>query len=158
MNVAAYVDASYGKSHTGCVITLGAAGPVHVRSSKQKLVTKSSTEAEVVGLSDCAGQAIHVRNFVLSQGYEVGPAIIYEDNLGCMALMKRGAPGSDRTRHMSIRHFWLTERVADGEVTIQHLTTKDMPANLLTKPVQGSQFVHERDMVMNWKVSAVCAV
>ena len=35
-----------------------AGGPVHVKSSKQKLVTKSSTEAELVALSDYARQAL----------------------------------------------------------------------------------------------------
>ena len=55
-----YVDASYGvhadgKSHTGMTISLGR-GAVHVRSSKQKIVTKSSTEGELVGLTDSLGQ------------------------------------------------------------------------------------------------------
>eukprot|EP00428_Durinskia_dybowskii_P086402 CAMPEP_0170436806 /NCGR_PEP_ID=MMETSP0117_2-20130122/44342_1 /TAXON_ID=400756 /ORGANISM="Durinskia baltica, Strain CSIRO CS-38" /LENGTH=226 /DNA_ID=CAMNT_0010696875 /DNA_START=55 /DNA_END=736 /DNA_ORIENTATION=+ len=53
-----YVDASYGmhadgKSHTGLCISLGT-GPVFARSAKQHIVTKSSTEAELVGCSDLA--------------------------------------------------------------------------------------------------------
>mmetsp|Transcript_9589 Transcript_9589/g.9388 ORF Transcript_9589/g.9388 Transcript_9589/m.9388 type:complete len:153 (+) Transcript_9589:452-910(+) len=116
MNVSAYIDAAYGvhqqcrKSHTGCVIVLGEAGPLFSKSSKQKIVTKSSTEAELVRLSDTASQAIHLRNFIIAQGYEVGPAIIYQDNMSCMALMKRGGPGSERSRHINIRHFWLSEK------------------------------------------------
>ena len=81
-----------GKSHTGCSIVLVDGGPLYNKSTKQKIVTKSSTEAELVGLSDTASQAIHLRNFVMAQGYEVGPAVIYQDNLSCMALMKRGGP------------------------------------------------------------------
>ena len=60
MTVRAFIDASYGvhqaseKSHTGCAIVLGEAGVLSARSSKQKLVTKSSTEADFVGLSDSA--------------------------------------------------------------------------------------------------------
>jgi hypothetical protein len=87
-DVSAYIDAAYavhttsGRSHTGCTITLGR-GPVHVKSSKQKTVTKSSTEAELMGLSDMAGQAIHLRNFVIAQGYTLGPAILYQDNMSC---------------------------------------------------------------------------
>ena len=106
MEVKAYIDAAYGvhqesgKSHTGCSIVLGGMGPVYAKSGKQSIVTKSSTEAEIVGLSDTASQAIHVRNFILSQGYEVGPAIIYQDNLSCMALMKRGNPCSAKSRHI----------------------------------------------------------
>lgn len=56
--VYAYVDASYGvhsdmKSHTGSVISLGK-GTIYGKSSTQKLNTKSSTESELVGLSDSA--------------------------------------------------------------------------------------------------------
>jgi hypothetical protein len=156
MTVKAYIDAAYGvhqdsgKSHTGCVIVLGACGPLLAKSSKQKIVTKSSTEAELVGLSDTATLAIHLRNFVLDQGYEIGPAVVYQDNMSCMALMKRGGPGSERSRHINIRHFWLKERVAKGEVIIEHLGTEKMFANVLTKPVQGAQFARERMGLTNW--------
>lgn len=157
MVVRAYIDAAYGvhqdsgKSHTGCSIVLGEAGPLFAKSAKQKIVTKSSTEAELVGLSDTASQAIHLRNFIIAQGYETGPAVIYQDNMSCMALIKRGGPGSERSRHINIRHFWLNEKVAQEEVLIEHLGTADMFANILTKPVQGAQFDRERQGLTNWK-------
>jgi predicted lactoylglutathione lyase len=156
MTVKAYIDAAYGvhqdsgKSHTGCAVVLGDAGPVFSKSAKQKIVTKSSTEAELVGLSDTASQAIHLRNLIVAQGYELGPAVVYQDNLSCMALIKRGGPGSERSRHIHIRYFWLTEKVTQGEVELQHLGTADMFANILTKPVQGAQFERERLGLTNW--------
>jgi hypothetical protein len=64
MEVRTYIDAGYGvhtssgKSHTGCVVVIGEGGPVYNKSSKQKIVTKSSTEAELVGLSDSVSQAL----------------------------------------------------------------------------------------------------
>ena len=69
VSVTAHVDASFGchengKSHTGVCITLGD-GPVFVRSVKQKIVTKSSTEAELVALSDEAGLYSTSRIFLL---------------------------------------------------------------------------------------------
>ena len=158
MTVKAYIDAAYGvhqdtgKSHTGCAVVLGEAGPIFSKSAKQKIVTKSSTEAELVGLSDTASQAIHLRNLIVAQGYELGPAVVYQDNLSCMALIKRGGPGSERSRHIHIRYFWLTEKVAQGEVELQHLGTEDMFANILTKPVQGAQFERERLGLTNWQV------
>ena len=53
-----YVDASYGvhvdgKSHTGANITLGK-GTIYAKSSKQMVMSKSSTEAELIVLSDSA--------------------------------------------------------------------------------------------------------
>ena len=70
----AYIDAAYGvhqesgKSHTGCAAVLGDAGLTFSKAAKQKIVTKSSTEAELVGLSDTASQAIHLRNLIIAQG------------------------------------------------------------------------------------------
>ena len=66
--VYAYVDASYGvhsdmKSHTGSVISLGK-GVIYGKSSTQKLNTKSSTESELIGLSDSANQILWVRDFM----------------------------------------------------------------------------------------------
>jgi hypothetical protein len=99
MSLKVFIDAAYGvhkesgKSHTGCAIVLGEGGPLYAKSCEQKIVTKSSTEAEIVGLSDTASQAIHTRNFLEAQGHSIGPATIYQDNKSCMALIKRGGPG-----------------------------------------------------------------
>ena len=62
MNIEAFIDSSFAvhqsaKSHTGGVITIGN-GVVHCKSSKQKLNSKSSTEAELIGLSDYLPQVI----------------------------------------------------------------------------------------------------
>jgi hypothetical protein len=38
-----------------------------------------------------------------------------------------------------------TTLVDKGEAIIKHLETKDMYANVLTKPLQGSQFFSETD-------------
>ena len=156
MSVGAYIDAAYGvhtssgKSHSGCAIVLGGGGPVFVKSTKQKIVVKSSTEAELVALSDNTSQAIWVRNFVIAQGYDVGPVVIHQDNLSCMALMKRGSPASERSRHIGIRYFWVKERVDGKEAIVRYLSTDKMFANVMTKPVQGKQFINERDCLTNW--------
>lgn len=153
--VRAHVDASYGvhtssgRSHTGCAITIGT-GPVLAKSAKQRIVTKSSTEAELVGLSDMASQAIHVNEFLREQGVATGPAVLGQGNLSTIALTRRGGPGSERSRHIAIRYFWLKERIDDGDVAVEHVPTGDMVANTLTKPVQGAQFARERDALTGW--------
>ena len=150
------VDAAYrvhadGKSHTGSCIVIGDMGAVHCKSCKQQIVTKSSTEAVLVALSDSANQGIHVRNFLIAQGYSMDPIIIYEDNLSCMALMERGRSAAERTRLIKIRYFWVIERVNTGETTIRHMRTTEMYANLLMKPLQGGQFVAERFALTGWR-------
>ena len=152
-----FVDAAYGvhpdgKSHTGTCVMIGEAGPVHVRSNKQSIVTKSSTEAELVGTSDSCNEAFYIRNFIIAQGTSTGPVTLYQDNLSTMALLENGKSSNIRTRHIQIRYFWTRERVDEGELEVVHLRTEEMgPANILTKPVQGAQFVLERQQLTNWE-------
>ena len=155
MEVSTQIDAAYGvhvdgKSHTGSSVSIGDGATVHSKSSKQKNVTKSSTEAELVALSDSATQGLHVRNFMREQGHDVGPLVIYQDNLSTMALIEKGRSTSERSRHIDIRFFWLKERVDAGEAVIRHLSTKSMFANILTKPLQGAQFKTEREGLTGW--------
>ena len=60
---------------------MGKTGAVHCKSAKQQIVTKSSTEAELVALSDSASKGLNTRNFAMAQGYQCGPVIIYQDNM-----------------------------------------------------------------------------
>ena len=154
-----HFDAAYGvhpdgKSHTGACLMLGDAGPVLAESCRQQIVTKSSTEAELVALSDSTNQLLHLRQFLLAQGHPQGPATIYQDNMSCMALQDKGRSTSKRTRHINIRYFWTKEQCTNGEITIVHRTTELMgAANVMTKPTQGSQFENERYQLTNYENS-----
>ena len=70
--------------------------------------------------------------------------------MSAMALIKRGGPASEKSRHIAIRHVWVKERVDAGEAVVRHLPTAQMFVNVMTKPLQGQQFVAERAMLTNW--------
>jgi hypothetical protein len=151
--IKAYVDASYGvhddgKSHTGLMVSIGA-GPISIKSSKQKIVTKSSTEAELISASDEASEALGNRDFLIAQGELDEPAILYQDNMSTIAMINNGSSKSSRTRHINIRHFWMKERVDMGELSIVYLPTDDMIADILTKPLQGEKFLKLRELLLN---------
>ena len=76
-----------------------------------------------------------------AQGYHVKDTIVYQDNQSAILLEKNGrASSGKRTRHINIRYFFVTDRVANGEVTIEYCPTKEMLADYFTKPLQGAQF------------------
>ena len=154
IRVTAYVDASFAthssdmKSHTGVYITLGK-GAIYCRSSKQKLVTKSSTEAELVGISDALPQIIWFKHFLEAQGHLAMPAHIWEDNMSTICLAKTGRSCSERSRHIEIRFFWIHDFLTSGQVTLEHLHTDKMIADMFTKPLQGSKFKTFRFSCLN---------
>ena len=149
-----WVDASYAthrdmKSHTGQVMSLGK-GAVYSSSSKQKINTKSSTEAELVGVDDAMGQIIWTRNFLQSQGYSADKNIIYQDNMSAMLLENNGKlSSSKRTKHINVRYFFITDRIKNNEVEVQHCPTDDLVADYNTKPLQGMKFKQYRSQIMN---------
>jgi len=149
-----WVDAAYGvhhdmKSHTGGTMTMGR-GSVYSTSTKQKLVTRSSTEAEIVGVHDVIPQLIWTANFLEGQGMTVGESILYQDNTSSILIEKNGRSSSTkRTRHMNIRYFFIKDLVDSKKVRIDHCGTPDMVADFFTKPLQGTQFRKLRDQIMN---------
>jgi hypothetical protein len=79
-----WVDVSFAtrnkmKSQSGGTMSLGN-GSIYSLSRKQKLNTTSSTEAELVGVSDAMPQVIWTRHFLMAQGIKVAHTILYQDN------------------------------------------------------------------------------
>ena len=158
LSVTAYIDASYAvhwdlKSHTGSIITLGK-GPVYSKSGIQRLNTTSSAESELVALSDSTGQVLWTKQFLEHQGYKVGPATVYEDNQSAIRLAENGRSNSSRTRHIAIRYFFISDRIASGEIKVEYLNTTDMIADILTKPLQGALFRRLCSLLLNWDTSS----
>lgn len=87
-----WVDAAYAmhcdmKSHTGGVVSFGT-GAVMSKSTKQKLNTKSSTEAKLVGASDYLPHAIWAKKFLEEQGYIFTENKFFQDNQSAMKIEK----------------------------------------------------------------------
>lgn len=149
----ASIDAAYGvhndgKSHTGAMMTLGK-GCISAKSSKQKIVSKSSSEAELIAVSDYISNVIHAKDLLQEIGYDVGPAILKQDNKSTIKLIERGRPASERTRHIAIRFFFIKDRVDNKEISIHYCPTDDITADVLTKPLVGAKFYKHRAILLN---------
>ena len=148
-----WVDAAYAvhadmRSHTGGVISFGRGG-IACKSSKQKLNTKSSTEAEFVGASDYLPNTIWVKMFMEAQGYKINESILEQDNESAIKLEKNGRTSAGpKSRHIHIRYFWLKDRLKSENISVRHCPTLQMLADFFTKPLQGNLFRRFRDVVL----------
>jgi RecA-family ATPase len=143
VTVKGYVDASHAvhkdlKSQSGCSISLGI-GSVFVSSKKQKTVAKSSTEAEIIALSDNVGMVLSLREFLEELGVQVSEAIIYQDNTSAICMANSGVAKGDTLRHIRIRLAQLKELLGDegNKLRLEYLPTEDMVADILTKAIHG---------------------
>ena len=110
-------------------------------STKQKLITRSSTESELVAVDDLMPAILWTRNFLGAQGYETAEHIVYQDNRSAILLEKNGkASSSKRTKHINIRYFFVTDRISKGDMSVEWCPTEDMTGDFFTKPTQGSVY------------------
>jgi hypothetical protein len=153
-NVYWWVDASYTshedmKGHTGATMSLGY-GSVYSSSTKQRIVTRSSTEGEMVGVYDAMPQILWTKRFLQAQGFSGNDTVLYQDNKSSILLEKNGRMSSSkRTKHMNVRYFFIKDQVDAKEVRIEYCPTENMIADFFTKPLTGTLFFKLRDLIMN---------
>ena len=83
------------------------------------------------------------------QGYDTGPLTIHQDNKSTILLAENGIlSSSKRTKHINIRYYFIKDRIDRKEINIIYCPTSAMVADYFTKPLQGSQFIRFRDMIM----------
>jgi len=120
-------------NHTGCLLMLGG-GAVYTSSTKQRLNTNSSTEAELVCVNDAMAQILWTRKFLAAKRLDNSGSIIHQDNQSAMLLEKHGKSSrSKRTRHMDVRYYYINDYIAVKEVEVKYCPTGEMLADFFTK-------------------------
>jgi len=147
-------DASFGihadgKSHSGLVMSLGKrSAPVQVWSRKQKAVSTSSTQAELMALTEAIEEVMWMRRLLGDLGYPaILPTPMEQDNTSAMIVAQNGNKAKGRAYH--VKHFWVRERVTNGDIALVHVPTELIAADGLTKPLIGSKF-------RQWRTEVLC--
>jgi hypothetical protein len=119
-------------------------------SNKQKIPSKSSTKSEIIGLYNKTSNILWTCNFLKAQGYAISTNIVYQDNMSTLLLAKNGyILSSKRTKHIKAKYFFICHYHNSHELDLQYCPTKQMWADVLTKPVQGPKFQSMRAFLMN---------
>ena len=118
------------------------------RSKKQRTVALSSTEAKYMASTEATQESVWLKAFMceLDEMKNDEAVKIYEDNQGSIVLAKN-PEFRKRTKHIDIRYHFVHEKVPDGQVLLQYCATKNMKADLMTKPIPAAQFEYLRGML-----------
>jgi hypothetical protein len=110
-------------------------GAISWKSRKQATVSLSSTEAEYKALSDSCKEGLWLRHILSELQLRPSTAIpLHVDNEGAEALAKNPEHHA-RTKHIHARYHFIRECIQLDEVNLLHVSTKDMLADMLTKPL-----------------------
>jgi len=167
LKVYAYVDSNYAtntetrKSVTGYIITIGGC-LINWTSKTQPSVTLSSTEAEYVAASMCAGEIKFLQMLMeeLMPNERFRPATLFEDNTGAMFLMENQAVGN-RTKHIDIRWHHMREMMTgdDPRLSVRFVPSAENFADLETKNVTEAVHKHLAERLTNGRIAeAIFAV
>ena len=139
-----FTDADWGgdrddRRSIGAYIVKVGSGAVSWKSKKQTCIALSSTEAEYVTLCQVAKECEWLLEFLGGLGF-VGQhgLIAHVDNTGAISLAKN-LVFHNRSKHIDIQYHFTRRLVRKGRLGLAYLPTKEMLADLLTKPLPRAQ-------------------
>ena len=145
----AYCDADYAgdidtrRSTTGYVYILNG-GAISWSSRLQPTVAASTTEAEYMAAAYSIKEGLWLRTLLRDLGMEIGTITICADNQSAIKLLKNPV-FSMRSKHIDVIYHFARERVALKDITFKYISTKEMIADALTKPLPAAKFYYCRD-------------
>jgi transposase InsO family protein len=135
-----YADADYVNNLTDARSTSGfvfiSNGPLSWKSRRQHLTALSTTEAELIALSEAVKEASWLSSLLkemklICASYKIP---VHEDNAGCLALVT-GKRTPARTKHQAVRIGFVRDMIGLGVINVVRCATADMIADPLTKPL-----------------------
>ncbi|CAA7028220.1 unnamed protein product [Microthlaspi erraticum] len=122
-----YCDSDYAadmdkrRSISGIVFTLGG-NRISWKSSLQKTVALSTTEAEYVALADAAKEAVWLKGLMNELGFKQEAVDIYCDSQSAIALVKN-AVHHERTKHIDVKLHFLRDLISMAKIRVLKIAT-----------------------------------
>ena len=133
-----YVDADWAgdkvdrKSTTGYVIRFFG-NVIYWKTRKQGSVTKSSTAAEYVALSEAVSEIKVIINLLKDFKIKIEkPVKIYEDNSGAIAIAKFGNL-TKNSKYIEVHYHFVNDSYERKEIDIIKIDSEKNVADILTK-------------------------
>ena len=150
-NVIGFVDSDYAgdldkrRSISGYIFSL-CGSAVSWKASLQSVTALSTTEAEYISATEGVKEAIWLRGLVSELGIPQDINTVYCDSQSAICLTKNDMFHA-KTKHIDIKHHFIRDIVAQGQVIVGKIHTDDNPADMLTKSLSNTKFKHCLDLV-----------
>ena len=114
-------------------------------SKKQNFVALSTTEAEYVVAALNCSTMVWIKQMVKDFGMQVDYPIVTHCHNTSTINMSKNPVMHAKTKHIEIKYHFLREKVANNEVKLDYVSTKEQLADIFTKPLSKDSFEYLRD-------------
>jgi hypothetical protein len=108
-------------------------------SKKQNYVALSTAEAEYIAYGACCAQLLWMKQTLRDFGCEFNKILLLCDNESAIKLANNLVQHS-RTKHIDIRHHFLRDHEAKGDIELFHVSIENQLADIFTKPLNDTRF------------------
>jgi hypothetical protein len=146
-----YADADWGscldsrRSRTGYTFHIGN-GCISHQSKKQATVALSTAEAEYMALAEATKEMKWLRQLLEELGFTQNVTEVFQDNKACVQ-MASGHVNHQRSKHIDMRYHFIQEAVAEGQLKLTWIPTKEMLADVMTKVLPAPLFTKFRSLI-----------
>jgi len=133
------------RSTTGFVFTCNG-GAIAWASKRQSTVATSTAKAECVAAAMATKEALWLCKLLSALGVDGGAVAMVEDNESCLAL-GNNPEATGRTKHVDVAYHMVRNYQAREDVAFYFLSSADMPADGLTKPLPSPAFTAFRGSI-----------
>ena len=115
--------------------------PISWTARKQCTVSRSSTESEYKALADTVAEITWLEALLNELGItsKVSPTL-WCDNLGATYL-SANLVFHAQMKHVEVDYHFVREKVAQGKLRVQFISTRDQIADVFTKPLPSQRFL-----------------
>jgi hypothetical protein len=134
-----YVDCKVDRKSTSGTCQFLGRSMVSWSSKKQNCVTVSTAEAEYITTGAYCAQLLWMKQTLRDFGCEFKRIPLLCDNESAIKLANNPVQHS-RTKHIDIRHHFLRDHEAKGDIELSHVNTENQLVDIFTKPLDETKF------------------
>jgi hypothetical protein len=124
-------------------------------SKKQNSVALSTAEAEYISAESCCAQLLWMRQTLKDYGFKFNKVPLLCDNESAVKITTNPVQRS-RTKHIDVRHHFIRDHQAKGDIAITSVGTEDQLADIFTKPLDEARFCKLRNELNILDYSNMC--
>jgi hypothetical protein len=113
-------------------------------SKKQNCISLSTAESEYVAAASACTQLLWMRQTLKEFGVIWDKVPLLCDNESAIKIAYNPVQHT-RTKHIEIRHHFIRDHVARGDIELSYVCTKEQLADIFTKPLDEARFCYLRN-------------